>query len=281
MLPNPAPISRTRGPTDLLEPVREPLVVWLELAHARERHVADVARVLGLAHGVAHDRPHRGERVLQADLLALLVRAAVVRDGHLEDPVAAARHLGRDLRLDAEAAGLDRHRLDDLAAKHLVAGLHVGEVQVGEHVRGERQEAVAHRVPEVQDSPRAAAEEARAVDDVGVTLLDRRQQLEVLHRVVLEVGVLHDHDVARGVPEPDGHRRAFALVLRLEEHADALDAVHLAQDLARPVLRPVVDDQDLLLDGHGLHARDDLADRLRLVVRGDHDGQLHGVISYR
>ena len=97
-------------------------------------------------------------------------------------------------------------------------------------------------------------------------LHDRAEQLHVLARVVLEVRVLDDDDVAGGVPEADGHRRALALIFRLEEDAHAVAAVHLAQDFAGAVGRAVVDDQDLLLDGNGGHLPHDLADRLRLVV---------------
>ena len=69
--------------------------------------------------------------------------------------------------LEAEAILLDLDRLDDLAAEGLVARLHVGEVEVGEHVRQQRQEPVAERVPEVQDPVRATRQEPRAEHDVG------------------------------------------------------------------------------------------------------------------
>jgi hypothetical protein len=73
------------------------------------------------------------------------------------------------------------------------------------------------------------------------------------------------------MPGPD--RRALAHVVGLQDDADAALAVHLAEDVARPVLRAVVDDHDLALEPaevDGLDARDDLADR-RLLVVGGHD----------
>ena len=96
------------------------------------------------------DAPHRPHAVAPADLLALGVGAAVVADAHLVDPAAGPGHLGGDLGLEAEAVLLDVDRLDHLAAEGLVAGLHVGQVQVGEHVRQHVQEAVADGVPEVE-----------------------------------------------------------------------------------------------------------------------------------
>ena len=46
------------------------------------------------------------------------------------------------------------------------------------------------------------ADEPRAEDDVGLALDDRLDELGILRRVVLEVGVLDDDDLAGGVPEP-------------------------------------------------------------------------------
>ena len=82
------------------------------------------------------------------------------------------------------------------------------------------------------------AEEARAEDDVGLALEDRAQQQRVLARVVLEVGVLDDHDVAGGLAEAAGHRRALALVGGLEEDADAALAVELARMSRVPSVEP-------------------------------------------
>ena len=45
------------------------------------------------------------------------------------------------------------------------------------------------------------AQESRAVDDVGDTAFDRSQQLEVIGRVIFEVGVLYDYHSAPGFLE--------------------------------------------------------------------------------
>src|SRR5688572_7767987 len=96
---------------------------------------------------VLHDAPQRPDAVPPSDLLPLLVRPARVGDADLEDPALQARELGGDLRLEAEPVLADGDLLQDLAAEHLVAGLHVREVEVGEHVGEQREEAVPHRVP--------------------------------------------------------------------------------------------------------------------------------------
>ena len=74
--------------------------------------------------------PQRGDAIAPRDLLALVVVAAVVGDRLLVDAAAQPRDLRRDLRLEPEPVRLDLDLPQHLAAEDLVAGLHVGEVQV-------------------------------------------------------------------------------------------------------------------------------------------------------
>ena len=46
-------------------------------------------------------------------------------------------------------------------------------------------------------SMRAAAGEARAVDNVGHSRLDGLQQAGIIFRIVLQIGILDDHHIAR------------------------------------------------------------------------------------
>src|SRR5262249_8214840 len=157
---------------------------------------ADLPRRL-VEHPVAHDAEERLKGVLEADLLAFLVRAAGVGDGDFVDAPGrpALGDLRRELRLEPESVGLQRDALQHLAAAHLVAGRHVREVQVREHVRERRQSLVGDVVPEVQDAM-AFADEARAEDDVGPVLDDRLQQPRILGGIILKIGVLHEDNVA-------------------------------------------------------------------------------------
>jgi hypothetical protein len=66
---------------------------------------------------ILRNAPHRVGGVAEADLLAGVVAAAVVVDGHLHDAVAEPRDLRRDLGLETEAVLLDVDLLDDLAAE--------------------------------------------------------------------------------------------------------------------------------------------------------------------
>src|ERR1700688_2313420 len=92
--------------------------------------------------------PDGAKTVTPGDLLAFLVAAAVVGDGELVDTQLAPAHLARDLRLDPELVLAQVERHDHLAAKRLVARLHVGEGRVEEDAGEQREEAVAEQVPE-------------------------------------------------------------------------------------------------------------------------------------
>jgi hypothetical protein len=198
------------------------------------------------------------------------------------------RELGGELRLHAEPARPDGDALDDVRAEDLVAGLHVGEVQVRDHVRDERQELVRDVVPEVEDPPGRAGE-AGAVHDVGPPLEDGGEELRIVPRVVLEIRVLHQHDVAGRLGEAAPERRALALVGVLVEHADLVllvgrsEAPRLgelglqpAEIVAGAVLGAIVDDDDLLRNRRRLDALEDLREREPLVVDGDDDGESRG-----
>ena len=94
--------------------------------------------------------------------------------------------------------------------------------------------------------------EARAEDDVGVAVEDRLEQLRVLARIVLEVGVLDEGDVAGDVRHGRAHGGALALVA-LVVHHDEAEVVGVSGTSARnassasrgAVARAVVDDDDL------------------------------------
>ena len=74
------------------------------------------------------------QAVLPADLLARAVVAARVGDGNLVDPASQLGQLHGDLGLKPEARRLKLDLPEDLAPDDLVAGLHIGQVEVGENV---------------------------------------------------------------------------------------------------------------------------------------------------
>jgi len=125
----------------------------------------------------ADDVEERGQAVLPADLLALGIVTAGVGDGHLVDAAFLLGHFGRDLGLAAESFRLDFDSLRDFAAEDLVTRLHIGEVQVAEHVGKGGQKTVGHVMPEEEHAVRPA-EKAAAVDDVGPAVQHGLEELK-------------------------------------------------------------------------------------------------------
>jgi hypothetical protein len=131
-----------------------------------------------------------------------------------------------------------------------------------------------------------AAQKARAEHDVGVAGEDGLDEDRILVGVVFEVGILDQRDVAGDGRDRGADGGALAGVLGVEEHADAVVGVAVglgadgAHQVSGAVGRRVVDDDDLLADGHGAHALDQLADRQALVEHGHQDRE-HEILPHR
>jgi len=86
--------------------------------------------------------------VLPPDLLPFPVCPPIIGDPHFIDAASGPGYLGRDLRLNAETVLLNAQPLDNIGPEQFVAGFHVGEIQVGEHVGEEGEDSVSHIMPE-------------------------------------------------------------------------------------------------------------------------------------
>src|SRR4029077_6209855 len=105
--------------------------------------------------------------VSPVDLLAFLVSAPGVVDGNLEDARPSLGQLDRQLGFDAKVQTLERDTLKQAGTHHLVAGFHVGEVQVADQVAEKREELVTELVPKEEHAPELGGQEAGAEDRVG------------------------------------------------------------------------------------------------------------------
>src|ERR1022692_2725116 len=101
--------------------------------------------------------------------LSLLIRPSPIADADFVDAQLPFGDLHRDFRLETEALFLQRNRLNDLAAKSFVTGLHIAEVDVGERVGKQGEDPVAHRVPKVKHAMGTAGKKAGTVNDIGAT----------------------------------------------------------------------------------------------------------------
>ena len=119
---------------------------------------------------------------------------------------------------------------------------------------------------------RPAGHEARAVDDVGDIGGERLEEVVVLGRVVLEIGVLDEHEVGGGQREAGPERGSLALVAIVQHDPHALIG-DTDEQVPGAVGRAVVDDDDLGDPWRLEHALDQRDDRRLLVVAGHDDRQ--------
>src|ERR1019366_8801867 len=128
------------------------------------------------------------EAVYPADFLAFFVSAAVITDGHFVNAELAFGALHDDFGLEAKTVGADGDALEQVGAKDLVAGFHVGKVEVAEHVGNQREALIHHGMPEQQDAGLLAGHVTRPKDGVGVAVQQRPQQARIFGRIVLQIG---------------------------------------------------------------------------------------------
>ena len=100
---------------------------------------------------VLDDAVNRNNPVAPSYFLALFIGSSVVGDTHLVDTATESGNLCCNLRFKAKAVLLYLYVLDDFSPEDLVASLHVREVEVGEHIGEQGQEAIANPVPEIKD----------------------------------------------------------------------------------------------------------------------------------
>ncbi len=255
MFPVPAPTSSTRSPTYGSDHVRHPARESRRPSQPVEDFAAVfVRRVDSPRHRVAEDGPYGAHAILPANFLALTVRPSGVADGHFENPAAALRELDGQLRLDVERRALERDALQQIGPHHLVARLHVGQIQVAHEIAQKRQELVTQRVPEEKRALVAARHESRSKN--GVRFLDEKHfhHFRQVLRVIFEVRVVDHHKICVDVGQSGPNRRALAAVL-LVAHPNPRNlrirllrfkrSAKSIESLRRPVRRSVVDHDNL------------------------------------
>src|SRR5438105_15903858 len=114
-------------------------------------------------------------------------------------------------------------------------------------------------MPEIQHAPLADNHEPRSVHYVGLALDQGFEDMTVFPRIVLEIGVLDDAELAARLLDCRPDRRALTPVAVVAEHPDPIrtGSGDLLGDLGRAVGRAVVDHDDLAIDAVGKRGVDD------------------------
>ena len=185
------------------------------------------------------------------------------------DAQAQAGDLDGEFRVEGKAVGAQANLVENGASEGFVAGFDVGEVLVGHRVAEARNQAIAQVVVHGVGQ----AQKARAVHHVGLAFGDEAEQRRVVARVVLQVGVLHDDDLAGGVGEAAAQGRALAAILSVVAKLQTgISAQQVPQPFGGAIGGAVVHHDDLFLQRHRLHAGQDFLDGADFVVRRDHHG---------
>ena len=100
----------------------------------------------------AKDAIEGGHAILPSDLLPLGVGAPVVTDREFVDSSLRLCQAGSHLGFETETVGRQRQSLQEIRMDNLIAGLHIREVEVREHVAQQGEETIAHHVPKEEHS---------------------------------------------------------------------------------------------------------------------------------
>src|SRR4051812_39322704 len=132
-------------------------------------------------------------------------------------------------------------------------------------------------MPEVKH-PVLSTVKAVSKNHVSAPSHDRGEQNRIILRIVLKVGVLNQHQVARDLCESSADRESLSVILVVEQdaHAAGISVLEASEDFARAIAREVVDDDDLLLQGnvHLEHGGDNVLDRIPLIKNRNDDREL-------
>ena len=137
------------------------------------------------------DDYQRPEAVGPADFFAFGKGAAVIGNAHLIETVAFFTELDSDLRFKAKIIFNQVNRLDGLFPESLVASFDIGEIQIGEQIGQESDQAITQVMAEEHHPVRIRTDKARAINHIGVAVENWLQQFAVFCRVVFQIGVLN------------------------------------------------------------------------------------------
>ena len=128
----------------------------------------------------SENRPNRLNGVHKADLLPLVIVAAVVGDGDLVHLDLHLRDLLGQFRLNREPARLNGDFLNDLPTEGFVATLHVGEIQIRADVRKQGQHPISQIMEKQMLEPDLVFGLVKEMKEIQVNhLQDHKQIIEL------------------------------------------------------------------------------------------------------
>ena len=100
-------------------------------------------------------------------------------------------------------------------------------------------------MPEINDPMGAPPHKTRTINHVGLARQNRIKQERIFLRVIFQVRILHDNDVARGGAKSSAERGTFALVGFVIENDIHGSAQLIFDDGSGPIRRTVINENNL------------------------------------
>jgi len=160
----------------------------------------------------------RFDPISPIDLFAFVIGAAIIADADfLNPPTLRAGNLRADFNLKAEIIRGQHELLQDFLPEHLVAHFDIRQCLIIHHAEYQGYDPITHVMMEIKRAVRSAIK-PRTVDDIGDLPIDnQREHQRPVVRIVFQVGVLNDNDIARSVFEPGSYRAAFTQIALMKD----------------------------------------------------------------
>lgn len=142
-----------------------------------------------------------------------------------------------------------------------------------EQIGGKGEKAVGEHVPE-QDALRDGVQETRPIYHLRVTVPDGLEQRGIIERVIFQVGILDEDDIAAGMLQAGAHGGTLAAVdwMRIDDGRWIVEGI---QDCLGLVGRAVIDEEHLLNQVGFFHFLIGAEDGGFFVEDGDNDADFH------
>src|SRR4029077_7119438 len=120
---------------------------------------------------------------------------ASIANGNFKNTGSTFGKFDGNFRFNFEALANKRDALQQIGANHLVAGFHIGEIQIRDDVAHKGQKSISKLVTEEKDAPVFAGKKAGAENGVGLFFQENLDHFKEIQRVIFEIGVMNNGEL--------------------------------------------------------------------------------------
>src|SRR5690606_35279314 len=121
--------------------------------HLMQNNLSNLVILIEIIHQpeTQHDA-YRLESINRFYFLTFLIGASMIADGNLKDATLLLCQFRRQFRLDAKTIAANGQCFNKWSEDDLVAGLHIGQVKIGQYIGNRGEHAICHAMPEIEDT---------------------------------------------------------------------------------------------------------------------------------